>query len=54
MMAQRTVVSSVAIAAALLSILGLATVAGAWAQQAARLPKIAVRPPAHRRLKRAL
>ena len=45
MMAQRTVVSSVAIAAALLSILGLATVAGAWAQQAARLPEIAILSP---------
>ena len=42
MMAQRTVVGSVAIAAALLSILGLAISACAWAQQPAKLPKVAI------------
>ena len=45
MIAQRTVVGSVAIAAALLSILGPAMSACAWAQQPAKLPKIAILSP---------
>src|ERR1700675_1765783 len=44
-MAQRTVVGSVAIAAALLSILGPAMSACAWAQQPAKLPKVAILSP---------
>ena len=44
-MAQRTVVGSVAIAAALLSILGPAMSVCAWAQQPAKLPKVAILSP---------
>ena len=45
MMAQRTAVGSVAIAAAWLSILGPAMSACAWAQQPAKLPKVAILSP---------
>ena len=41
-MDRRTFMGSVAIAAALLSVLSLATIACAWAQQAAKLPKVAI------------
>jgi putative ABC transport system substrate-binding protein len=45
MIAQRTVVGSVAIAAAMLSILGPAMSACAWGQQPAKLPKVAILSP---------